>query len=161
LPYGWLNEIRSLPPTFKGERDSLIHVRRFAVSCGLLSFGVMVVLFWTPLRDYILGTLIGVEPGLVARCGAPLFIFSFFPLTVMVRAYFHGVALLRHCTEAIAPSAPVRIGAIVVALVVLPALGIHGAARGVAALLSGFAFETLAVWWGVRKGCRFRSFVVS
>jgi hypothetical protein len=161
LPYGWLNEIRSLPSAFKGEQDSLTHVRRFAVGCGLFSFSVMVVLFWTPLKGYILGTLIGVEPGLVARCEAPLFIFAFFPLAVMARAYFHGVALLSHCTGAIAPSAPVRIGAIAVALVVLPALGIHGAARGVAALLSGFAFETLTVWWGVRKGCTFRSFVVS
>jgi hypothetical protein len=40
--------------------------------------------------------------------------------------------------------------AILVALIVLPAFGVHGAARGVAALLCGFAVETLAVWWGIR-----------
>jgi hypothetical protein len=152
LPYGWLNEIRSLPTAFKDEENSLAYIRRFAVGCGLVSFGVMVVLFWTPLRGYILGTLIGIESGLAALCGMPLFFFSFFPLVVMVRAYFHGVGLLERRTEVMAPSAPLRIVAILVALTILPALGLHGATRGVAALLSGFTFETLMVWWGVRGG---------
>ena len=98
----------------------------------------------------ILGTLIGIESRLAARCGMPLFIFSFFPLVVMVRAYFHGVGLLEHRTKAMAPSAPSRLGAILVALTILPAFEMYGATRGIAALLSGFIFETLTVWWGVR-----------
>jgi hypothetical protein len=150
LPYGWLNEIRNLPPAFRDTADSLAYIRRFAVGCGLLAFAVMVVLFWTPLREYILASLIGVEPALAARSRMPLIIFSFFPATVMIRGYLHGVGLLEHRTTAMAPSAPARIIAILVALAILPAFGIHGATRGIAALLSGFALETLVVWWGVR-----------
>jgi hypothetical protein len=150
LPYGWLNEIRNLPTAFQDQEDSLTYIRRFAVGCGLVSFGSMVVLFWTPLRETILETLIGVEPDLAARAGMPLLVFSFFPLAVMVRAYVHGVGLLEHRTRALAPSAPSRIVAILIALSILPVFGILGATRGVAALLAGFACETVVVWWGIR-----------
>jgi hypothetical protein len=150
LPYGWLNEIRNLAPAFQEEQGSLRQIRRFAIACGLFSFGSMVMLFWTPVRDYILATLIGIEANLVTRAAMPLVVFSFFPLAVMVRAYLHGVGLVEHRTKAMAPSAPARIMAILLALTLLPLLGVHGATRGVAALLSGFAFETLVVWWGIR-----------
>jgi hypothetical protein len=150
LPYGWLNELRNLAPAFKEVKDSLAYIRRFAEGCGLVSFGVMVALFWTPLQEYILGTLIGLEASLAAQARIPLVIFSFFPLVVMIRAYFHGIGLLEHRTKAMAPSAPSRIGAVLVTLNVLPLLGIHGATLGVAALYSGFVFETLVVWWGIR-----------
>ncbi|MFQ5855281.1 MAG: hypothetical protein ACE5LU_06525 [Anaerolineae bacterium] len=152
LPYGWLNEIRNLPPAFKDMGDNLTYIRRFTVGCGLVSFFVMVSLFWTPLRGYILETLIGIESELATRCRVPLLIFSFFPLVVMIRAYFHGMGLLQHRTRAMAPSAPARIGAILVTLTILSASGLHGATRGIAALLSGFVFETMVVRWGVRGG---------
>jgi hypothetical protein len=80
----------------------------------------------------------------------PLEIFTFFPLVVMVRAYLHGVGLVKHQTQVMAPSAPARIAAILVALTGLPLLGVQGAARGVAALLCGFVAETLVVLWGLR-----------
>ncbi len=150
LPYGWLNEVRNLPPAFREQGGSLRPIRRFSLACGFFSFALMVGLFWTPLRDVILQTWIGIEPELAARAAMPLVVFSLFPLAVMTRAYLHGVGLLEHSTQAMAPSAPVRILAIVVALVALPYLGVHGATRGVAALFCGFACETVAVWWGVR-----------
>lgn len=149
LPYGWLNEIRNLPPAFKDKAGSLPYIRRFALGCGLFSFSVMIALFWTPLRGYILETLIGIDAALVAHSGAPLILFSFFPLTVMTRAYLHGIGLLEHRTKVMAPSGPSRIGAILVTLTILSTTQLHGATRGVAALLSGFVVETLAVGWGV------------
>jgi hypothetical protein len=151
LPYGWLNEIRSLPTAFQDREKSLTHIRRFAIGCGLLSFGIMALLFWTPIRDDILGTLIGVDAELAAGAAMPLVIFSFFPLVVMARAYLHGVGLFERRTQAMAPSAPGRVMAVLVALVILPALGVYGATRGVAALLFGFMVETVVVWWGIRS----------
>jgi hypothetical protein len=109
----------------------------------------MILLFWTPVRDFVLGKLLGVQPRLAAQAAMPLVIFSFFPLVVMVRAYLHGVGLFEHRTQVMAPSAPARIVAILIALSILPALGVHGATRGVAALLFGFIIETLVVWWGI------------
>jgi len=150
LPYGWLNDLRSLPTPFQRWRGSLPRIRRFALACGLLSFASMVVMFWTPLREVIVGRLIGLEAGLAVRARVPLVIYAFFSFAVMTRAYFHGVGLLERRTEAMAPSAPARLGTIVIALLVLPALGIRGATRGVAALLVGFAVEAAAVLWGVR-----------
>ena len=150
LPYGWVNEIRSLPAAFQGERGSLRAIRRFAVACGLASFAIMLGMFWTPLRHYLLEELIGVAPEMAALCLAPLMVFSFFPLVVAVRAYFHGVALLERRTRILAPSAPARIGIIVAALLLLPEAHLSGATRGVVALLAGFVLEALLVWWGVR-----------
>lgn len=156
VPYGWLNEIRNLAPAFKNVDNSLVHIGRFAAGCGLVSFSVMVILFWTPARDYILEILIGLEAHLTALAGIPLMIFTFFPLAVTIRAYFHGIGLIEHRTKAMAPSAPSRIAAILAALIILPLFGIHGATRGVAALYSGFVFETIVVWWGIRGRRYFR-----
>ena len=150
LLYGWLNELRNLPSAFQDEENSLQQIRRFALGCGLASFGLMVVAYWTPLRVTILDRLMGLSPELTAHSAAPLIVFSFFPLVVMARAYLHGVGLLEHRTQAMAPSAPLRILAILAALVILPVLGVHGATRGVAALLAGFVVETIVVWWGIR-----------
>ncbi|MBI2503581.1 MAG: hypothetical protein HYW07_10170 [Candidatus Latescibacteria bacterium] len=151
LPYGWVNELRSLAPAFRTEPRSLYHIRRFAAGCGLLSFAIMALAFWTPLRGFILGHMLGLDLVLAGRCQWPLFLFSFFPLAVALRAYFHGVALIQHRTRALAPSAPARIGIIWAVLMVLPQ-SVPGATRGVGALLSGFVLEAGVVWWGVRAG---------
>jgi hypothetical protein len=161
LPYGWLNEIRNLPTAFQDWEDSLYHIRRFALACGLVSFAIMIVLFWTPLREFILHALIGISADLAAQAALPLIVFSFFPLVVMVRAYLHGVGLFEHRTQVMAPSAPSRVVAILVALTLLPAVGIYGVTRGVAALLFGFIVETLVVWWGIRGRTLIRSKVTS
>lgn len=151
VPYGWVNETRSLHTAFQHVVNHLHYVKRFVFGCGLFSFGSMVILFWTPVRDVLLQDWIGVSADLAAQCAMPLFLFSFFPLAVTLRAYFHGVGLLERRTKAMAPSAPARIGAIVLVLLILSGQGIGGATLGVAALLSGFVCEAVTVWWFVRK----------
>jgi hypothetical protein len=151
LPYGWLNDIRSLHTAFREEPDSLARILRFALGCGLASFAIMAAMFWTPVRAFLLGTLLGVSPALVVPSQQALLLYPGFPLTVMVRAHLHGVVLLEHRTRSLALSGPARIAAIVTVLLVLP-VTIGGAVRGSAALLSGFVAETLVVWLGVRGG---------
>jgi hypothetical protein len=147
VPYGWVNEVRSLPTAFKSIPNHLYYIRRFALGCGLFSFGTMLLLFWTPIRDVLLQDWIGVSAHLAAICVMPLFLFSFFPMAVMVRAYFHGVGLLERRTKALAPSAPARIVAIVAFLLIFSGQGIPSATLGIGALLSGFTFEAATVWW--------------
>jgi hypothetical protein len=151
LPYGWLNEIRSLPAAFHDTgAPGLRRVRRFATGCGLLSFAVMLVAFaLPPLRDALLGDLLALPEDVARRCHLPLLLFCFFPLTVALRSYLHGLALLQRRTASLAPSAPARLGAILAWLLIVPAAWLPGASRGVAALLSGFLTEALAVWWFV------------
>lgn len=149
LPYAWINEMRSLPTAFREIENSLYYIRRFISISGLISFLVAVLLFWTPVRDFLLEQLIGLKEDVAAICRAPVFLLAFFPLVVSVRAYVNGVALVERRTAALAPSAPLRIGSIVVALWALQAVEMHGATRGVAALLSGFVLEAAAMWWWV------------
>jgi hypothetical protein len=149
LPYTWINEMRSLPAAFREMEGGLYYIRRFIGVGGLLSFLVALVLFWTPVRDFILEDLIGLQEDLAALCRMPVFILAFFPLVVMVRAYVNGVSLVERRTRALAPSAPLRIGIIVAVLAALQGTEMHGATRGIVALLSGFVVEALAMWWGV------------
>lgn len=149
-PYRWLNEIRSIPPAFRDLDPALVRVRRFTGACGIVSFLLSVALFWTPLRDVLLLRVIGVEPELAVQAYTPLMLYAWFSFVVMVRAYLHGVALVERRTQAIAPSAPMRLAAILTALTVLPWFGVSGATRAIAALLAGFVVETVTVWWGLR-----------
>ena len=151
LPYGWLNELKNLPPAFQRQDPDGRIIRRFTAVCGMISFGTMALMFWTPLRFFLLETLIGVDHDFAVRCTVPLIIFSFFPLAVTVRSYLHGIALRDHRTSAIAPSGPARAGAIVIIVNVLALFDLHGAIRGVAALYSGFVTETIVVRWRMGK----------
>jgi len=150
IPYGWLNDIRSLASAFRDEANSLHAIRRFAVGCTLVSLLMMFVCFWTPLREWILGDLVGLSPTLVELSRVPLYIYTAYTVAVAVRAYYQGVALLERRTPALAPSAPARLAAIWLSLLVLPFFGVTGAIMGITALFNGFAVEALAVWWGVR-----------
>ena len=151
LPYGWLNELRSLASVFQEHGASgLRKIRRFACTCGALSFAMMVVSFWVPVvRDLLLLDVLALPPQLAVRCHVPLMLFTFFPLTVALRGYFQGIALLERRTTALAPSAPARIGAILAMLMFVPETWMTGATRGVAALFSGFFVEAIVVWWFV------------
>ncbi len=155
LPYGWLNELKNLPPAFQRQDPDARIIRRFTAVCGLISFGTMALMFWTPVRFFLLETLIGVDHDFAVRCTVPLIIFSFFPLAVTIRSYLHGIALRDHRTSAIAPSGPARAGAIVIVVNVLALFDLHGAIRGVAALYSGFVVEAIVVRW--RMGRRRRA----
>lgn len=154
IHYGWVNDARSLAPAFRDEPDSLRHIRRFIAGCLVVSVTIALILFWTPVRAFILLDLIGVDASLAALCAAPLMIFSFFPFAVTLRAYYHGLGILRRVTQAMAISAPSRITAISVALLVFSFTDVAGATRGIGALFCGFAAEALAVAWGVRRKIR-------
>ena len=147
LVYVWLNDMRSLVPAFVRRQKDLRPVGRFMAGCGAISLAAMLILFWTPLRELILLQLLALEPALVADCREPLLWCVLFPPLVTVRAYFHGLSLRCHQTRALAPSAPCRVGAILVALLVLPEAGFSGATLGLVSLLAGFAAEAVATWW--------------
>lgn len=154
IHYGWLNELRSLASAFREEKDSLKQIARFAAGCAAVSFTLALILFWTPIRLYLLTDLIGIDRTLADLCTAPLMIFSFFPFAVTLRGYYHGVGIVKRMTDALAVSAPSRVTAIAVALGIFSTLGVPGATMGIGALFCGFASESVAVTWGVRRRIR-------
>ena len=149
-PFRWQNEMRTLPPTFNEDDPGLLYTRRFMVLCGMLSVSISLVLFWTPVRDFLLMEAIGVDPAFAAQADAPLRLFVAFSPVVAFRAWLHGLAYWKRRTRVMAPSGPVRLVAILLALVLLPLTGLHGVTLGVAAVLAGFTAETATVWWGMR-----------
>lgn len=149
-PFRWQNEMKNLPAAFHTEDPDMLYVRRFMVLCGLLSISISLTLFWTPVRDLLLVDLIGVDRDFAAQSYIPLQIFVAFSPVVAFRAWLHGLAYWKRRTRVMAPSGPVRLLAILLALLLLPLAGLHGATLGVAALLAGFTGETVTVWWGMR-----------
>ena len=146
-PYRWLNETRALLPAFYSEVRSYRPFLRYTYWCGLVSFVIFFLLFWTPLRTALLEQVIGLSPLLAELSRAPLQIYLFFPFAVTNRAYLQSIAFFERRTQVMAVTAPMRIIAILVALLLLPQFGVQGAARGVAALLAGFSAETVTIWW--------------
>ena len=153
IPYGWLNELRNLPTAFRQEGD-LAKIRRFCWGCCLFSCAWMLALFWTPAVNYILGAWIGIGPELIADCKTPLLLFTGFPFVVSLRSYFHGIGLLQHRTQAMAPSAPSRVATVLLMLALLANFELHGATQAVGALVSGHTVEALVVWWSIGRGRR-------
>ena len=145
--YRWLNELRALMPPFFSELQSYRPFLRYAYWCGLVASAICVLFFWTPLRTVLLEQVIGLTPALAELSRVPLQIYTFFPFVVVHRAHFHSIAFMERHTLPMAVGAPMRTGAILVALLILPLFGVRGATLGVAALLSGFASETVTVWW--------------
>ena len=145
--YRWLNELRALVPPFHSELRSYRPFLLYAYWCGLVAFAICLLLFWTPLRNVLLQQVIGLTPALAELSRVPLQIYTFFPFVVVHRAHFHSIAFMERDTLPMAVGAPMRTGAILVALLALPLFGVQGAALGVAALLAGFASETVTLWW--------------
>ncbi|MEM7113711.1 MAG: hypothetical protein AAF614_14840 [Chloroflexota bacterium] len=158
IPYNWLNDLRSLWPAFR-ERP-LSQVRRFVVACGMLSFSIMIGLYWTGLRTLIVADWIGLPARLVPLATIPLMLSIFFPLVVASRAYLVGIALTIHQTQVMTPSAPARLAMTFFFLLLLPLVGINGATRAIVALLSGFFAETAVVWWGLQRQKKQRAFEI-
>ncbi len=150
-PYRWQNEMKNLPAAFHNQDPEMVTIRRFMILCGLLSISISLALFWTPVRDLLLVGLIGVEPAFASQAYIPLQLFVVFSPVVAFRTWLYGLAYWKRRTRVMAPSGPVRLASILLALVLLPLTGLHGATLGVAALLAGFTGETATVWWGMRR----------
>lgn len=145
--YRWLNELRALVPPFHAELRSYRPFLLYGYWCGFVAFTICLLLFWTPLRTVLLVQVIGLTPALAELSRVPLQIYTVFPIVVVHRAHFHSIAFMERDTLPMAVGAPMRTGAILVALLTLPLVGVQGAALGVAALLAGFTSETATLWW--------------
>ncbi|MEM7028871.1 MAG: hypothetical protein AAF629_04715 [Chloroflexota bacterium] len=157
FPYRWLNDIRSLATAFQAEANHMYYIVRFAIGCACVSLLMMLILFWTPVRDFILLTLMGLEPALAEQCRIPLMIFAGFSPVVALRAYSQGIVLVEKRTHILALAAPPRLTMVWLTLILLPFVGVSGATLGIAALFAGFVIEALTLWWGVRGYQWFRS----
>ena len=149
-PYRWLNETRNVAASFYKEDPKFQALGRFCLSMGLLSILISVGLYWTPLREWILLTLVAVDPEMASLAGWPLRIFTFYAVAVTLRSYMQGVGLVERRTPSMLPSAILRQFAVILFLLVLPLLGLTGATLGVTALLGGFLVEAFTLLVALR-----------
>eukprot|EP00045_Choanoeca_perplexa_P006919 m.60539 g.60539 ORF g.60539 m.60539 type:complete len:368 (-) comp13851_c0_seq1:7-1110(-) len=154
LGYGWVNQTRSLLPTYCADPDQLVRlsprvkfVMRFMALCGVASFTYQATILFSPLRDVILLKLIGVTPEVAAAAHGPLLLFAFIAWPVSLRSLSHGWCTAMKATKSMATSALFRFGAVTIGLVLYPQIfpGLAGATLGVLSLLTGFSAEALFV----------------
>ncbi|XP_070570234.1 progressive ankylosis protein homolog B-like isoform X2 [Ptychodera flava] len=152
VPWGWLNELKTVVPAFLQEpaadssdqtnQVTSREIRIFHIWCLLLSMTFMFVVFWIPgIITSFLVTVLDADPWLAELCVVPLKIFTFCAIPVTILAYVTSWLLLYKQTKFLAPSAVVRIVTVILALVVLPLCGVYGASQGVGALLAAFCGE--------------------
>ncbi|XP_033097367.1 progressive ankylosis protein homolog B-like isoform X4 [Anneissia japonica] len=150
IPYGWLNELKSLQPAFlKNNQGTLVHrrhIRNFDICCLSIVLMISFSLFWIPgiVTSFYTNSLdLSMEVALM--CVVPLKIFSVFPLFTGWRSHNTSWLLMMKKTAALFPSAVIRMVFLIIVLIVFPKMGLHGAPLGVAALLAGFVVETISV----------------
>ncbi|XP_077983792.1 progressive ankylosis protein homolog [Glandiceps talaboti] len=155
VPWGWLNELKAIAPTFSkealqrnGPRNRITprKIRIFNFCCLAVSMIFMFIVFWIPgIITGFLTTVIKVEEWLAELCLVPLKLFTFFAIPVALRAHLTSWLLVYKKTWIVAPSAVVRLITLIVTLIVLPLCGVHGASHGVGALLASFCGEAITV----------------
>ncbi len=156
LLYGWLNDIRLLPPVFGSRPGGDAAVRRFAVFSVAAVAAAMAALYLTPLCAWGLRRVMNVEEALVGPCRSALMIFCLFPFVVAIRAYLQGLCIARERTQAMTWSGPFRVVAILITLYALAAAGGKSAALGAAALWMGFVAEAATIYWFLERVPRSR-----
>ncbi|XP_064399190.1 progressive ankylosis protein homolog B-like isoform X2 [Halichondria panicea] len=134
MAYGWLNQLRTVSPTFQKKREDNSRrviagkkVAIFIIATLAFSFLFSLCVYWVPgVSVSILVSAVGIPPYLALLCVDPLRVFSFFCFTVSVRASLTGWLTLHKQTKLVAPSGFIRLGIIFAVFFTLRALGNGG-----------------------------------
>eukprot|EP00742_Colponemidia_sp_Colp-10_P010408 GILJ01011426.1.p1 GENE.GILJ01011426.1~~GILJ01011426.1.p1 ORF type:complete len:532 (+),score=75.49 GILJ01011426.1:112-1707(+) len=139
--YGWLNELKSLPPMFKAADPQLNRVKHFCLLTTLVSAVTCFVLFTTPLRDVLLKSVLTVPPILIPHCVWPLSMYFLIPLALGPRAYLQGKAIVYKKVKMTSWGLVGRTIGLFLAMLLLPLMGVYGATRGTAAFVFSYYID--------------------
>lgn len=155
VSFSWLNELRTIVPTFSKPSKACDHaytprqLASFSAACTVFMLVASLLIFWVPGSAYtIMLKVTGLNSDLAEACVLPLQIASFICVSVGLRAHVTSWLMSKKKTTVLAPSALTRTGLLVAALFVLPAAGFKGAPMGATCLLFGFCVESVAVLTG-------------
>jgi Na+-driven multidrug efflux pump len=155
IVYGLVRIILAGPRNLVQTSQSLVHGREdlramFQFTLGLILFycGLIFVLFYTPLNEWILGVVIGLTTELSGYCQKALKLIFLIAIFWATAATLRGTLSAMRKTFVIAVSAGVR-------LVVFAGIGsfaflyphLNGAVLGVLAIAGAFAAETILLSW--------------
>ncbi len=90
--------IRQAVSTLVSNSQSYFTVRRFFVVLTLISIGILSLVAFTDLADWILSNIIGVEGQVHREAVIILSIFAFFPAVAALRNFMQGIAVLLNKT---------------------------------------------------------------
>jgi len=160
--YGLVRVILAPLRNLVNTSQTLVHQREdlrmmFQFTFGLLVFyvGMIVIMFFTPLRDWILGTVMGLTPELNRYCTPAV------KLTMLIAVFWATAALLRGILSAMRKTGAIALTAFI-RLFVIAGIGsvsvfqmnFNGAVLGVLAIAGAFLAETVVLGWRLRTQTR-------
>lgn len=143
--------IRQLSLIFGKTSEDLKVIRRFILWISSIVIIVILCIGLTPLKQIILGNIIGASPTIVSASVGTILVFALHPLAISWQEYYMGILYKESRTRALGIGKGCNI--LVMALVVfglsifLPRLG---ATAGAFAVVSGMGAEMLFLRWVVR-----------
>ncbi len=147
-----LRNLVNTAQTLVHQREDLRMMFQFAFGLLLFYAGMIVVMFFTPLRDWILGTVMGLTLELNRYCTPAV------KLTLLIAVFWATAALLRGILSAMRKTGVIALTAFI-RLIVIAAVGsisffdvnFNGAVLGVLAISGAFLAETVVLGGRLRK----------
>jgi Na+-driven multidrug efflux pump len=147
-----LRNLTSTGQAMVHNRHDLRVMLRFAHRLTLVYMALVLVLFYTPMRHVILGSIMGLPEKLTQYAGPGVQMLLFVVIVWGYSSLFRGLLSAMRDTRIIGATAVVRLMVVIaVGSVTLIAPHLNGAAVGVAAIGCAFLAEALILGWRVNK----------
>ncbi len=146
-----MGDIRVLPSAFESYAGHLRAIRRYIAWMATLSTALSLMVFATPVCDWILFNAMGVKADLAPLCRHALIVTCFFPAAIATRGYLQGIALEMRATQTLTWSGPIRLAANVGLILLFASSGFPGAVLGMLSMLIGFWAEGLVILVCLRR----------
>ncbi len=118
-------------------------VRSWGAVVAFAMLGLLLLISIPSVREPLLGYLFALESDLIAIAGPALPIAAAYPLLYGLRQYYQGLFVRSGRPSVVGYGAVLRVGAIVLAALVLPDVAVGGAVLGVGLAVFGLAVEGL------------------
>lgn len=145
------NLVQTAQTLVRTQADQAV-MARFTLRVGVIFTVAVAVLFYTPLRRIVLGSVMGLTAELSAYCTPGLLVLLAVPLLWARGASTRGMLIAARRTGPIAGSSTLRVGAVVaVSSLTLLSGELNGALVGTAALAAGFSAEVAYLTWAMYR----------
>ena len=158
LFFNTLNQTRHVIITFG--RDDMLGVRGFMIKVLLVVLSIMLISALTPIHRWFFDHLVGLDDPLhIQMAQEALLVSCLIPMFLIMRNYFHGIAMIAETTGSMGISGVMRIVATFLFVAIMAELGWLDHRTGAAALAVGFMAEAMSMcvltqWRARKNGCQ-------
>ena len=144
---GMFGRVHQLILVFAKNRESWFRVRRFALVLGISQAIILMIIAITPIGEWILTNIIGVEKELMVMSMSTIFSLSFVPFILSQNEIYAGLLIKNNKTPIITLGKLCNVGTLIATVFILQSLVPNmGAAIGGWASVVGYAVELIILF---------------